>query len=87
MFPLDFEEFLLANGFNRFAIDVMREKFIAGESLDAAAHEKVMDLFKKYLLIGGLPDVVNSFVTDTNIVKARANHHYNPPYKDEDATN
>ena len=74
MFPLDFEEFLLANGFNRFAIDTMREKFLAGESLDAAAHEKVMDLFKKYLLIGGLPDAVNSFIADTNIVKVRAIH-------------
>ena len=75
MFPLDFEEFLLANGFNPFAIDVMREKFLAGESLDAAAHEKVMDLFKKYLLIGGLPDAVNSFVADINIVKVRTIHH------------
>jgi predicted AAA+ superfamily ATPase len=74
MFPLDFEEFLLANGFHRIAIDKMYEKFLAGESLDAAAHDKVMDLFKKYLLIGGLPDAVNSFITDTNIVKVRAIH-------------
>ncbi len=71
MFPLDFEEFLQANGFNQFAIDAMREKFLAKESLDAAAHEKVMDLFKKYLLIGGLPDAVNSFIADTNIVNVR----------------
>ncbi|MBQ9189052.1 MAG: AAA family ATPase [Clostridia bacterium] len=71
MFPLDFEEFLLANGFSRFAIDAMREKFFAKESLDAAAHEKVLDLFKKYLLIGGLPDAVNSFIADTNIVNVR----------------
>lgn len=74
MFPLDFEEFLLANGFNRFAIDMMHEKFLTGESLDAAMHEKVMDLFKKYLLIGGLPDAVNSFIADTNIVKVRTIH-------------
>ncbi len=44
MFPLDFEEFLLANGFNRFAIDMMHEKFLAGESLDAAMHGKVIPL-------------------------------------------
>ncbi len=74
MFPLDFEEFLYANGFNRFAIDMMREKFLAAESLDAAAHEKVMDLFRKYLLVGGLPDAVNSFIADSNIVKVRAIH-------------
>ncbi len=71
MFPLDFEEFLLANGFSQFAVDVMREKFLAKESLDTAAHEKVLDLFKKYLLIGGLPDAVNSFVAETNIVNVR----------------
>ena len=71
MFPLDFEEFLLANGFSQFAVDAMREKFLAKESLDAAAHEKVLDLFKKYLLIGGLPDAVNSFIADTNIVNVR----------------
>ena len=75
MFPLDFEEFLLANGFNRFAIDMMREKFLAGESLDAAVHAQVLDLFRKYLLIGGMPDAVNSFVADANIVKVRTIHN------------
>ena len=74
MFPLDFEEFLLANGFHRSAINMMREKYLSGESLDAAAHERVMDLFKKYLLIGGLPDAVNTFLADTNIVKVRTIH-------------
>ena len=75
MYPLDYEEFLLANGFNPVAIDLMREKFIAAESLDPAAHEKVLDLFKKYLLIGGLPDAVNAFTADTNIAKVRAIHN------------
>ena len=71
MFPLDFEEFLLANGFNSYAIDTLREKFFAGESLDTASHERMLDLFKKYLLIGGLPDAVNSFLADTNIYNVR----------------
>ncbi len=74
MFPLDFEEFLLANGFHRSAINMMREKYLSGESLDAAAHGRVLDLFKKYLLIGGLPDAVNTFLADTNIVKVRRIH-------------
>ena len=74
MFPLDFEEFLLANGFGRYAIDGMRQAFAAGQSLDEAAHARVMDLFKKYLLIGGLPDAVNSFLADTNIVRVRSIH-------------
>lgn len=71
MYPLDFEEFLLSQGFNKFAIDAMRKKFEAKESLDEATHLKVMDLFKKYLLVGGLPDAINSFNADKNIVKVR----------------
>lgn len=72
MFPLDFEEFLLANDFGRSAIDALRKKFLAHESLDDAAHNRVMDLFRKYLLVGGLPDVVNTYLVTTNIVSVRA---------------
>ena len=60
MYPLDFEEFLISQGFNSFAIGALKNKFERQESLDEATHEKVMDLFKKYLLVGGLPDAVNS---------------------------
>ncbi len=74
MFPLDFEEFLLANGFNEFAIEGLREKFKSSESLDEGMHSKVMGLFKKYLLIGGMPDAVNSFISEQNIVKVRRIH-------------
>ncbi|MDY3978958.1 MAG: AAA family ATPase [Tidjanibacter sp.] len=72
MFPLDFEEFLLANDFGRSAIDALRQKFHARESLDEAVHNRVMDLFRKYLLTGGLPDAVNTFLSTTNIVSVRA---------------
>lgn len=72
MYPLDFEEFLLSQGFNNYAIDAMRKKFEARESLDEATHSKVMDLFKKYLLVGGLPDAINSYTKDKNIVSVRS---------------
>ena len=72
MYPLDFEEFLIANGFGELAIGMMYRKFRALESLEEAAHNKVMDLFKKYLLVGGLPDAVNSYLKDKNIVNVRA---------------
>lgn len=71
MYPLDFEEFLFANGFNDFAINSLKTKFKKLESLDETTHNKVLDLFKKYLLIGGLPDAVNSFVSKKNIVEVR----------------
>jgi len=71
MYPLDFEEFLLANGFNAFAVSSLKSKFEKLESLEESTHNKVLDLFKKYLLIGGLPDAVNSFLDKRNIVEVR----------------
>lgn len=71
MYPLDFEEFLLANGFNAHAMQSLYKKFLSLESLDEAVHARLMDLFKKYLLVGGLPDAVNSYLADKNIVNVR----------------
>ncbi|MCI5791084.1 MAG: AAA family ATPase [Clostridiales bacterium] len=71
MYPLDFEEFLYANGFNEYAINAIEAKYRSGESLDEATHDTVMKLFKKYLLVGGLPDAVNSYLKDYNIVNVR----------------
>lgn len=71
MFPLDFEEFLYANGLNQFAINALRGKFEKMESLDEAMHTKIMDLFRKYLLVGGLPDAVNRYLADKNIMSVR----------------
>ncbi|MDE7433004.1 MAG: AAA family ATPase [Lachnospiraceae bacterium] len=71
MYPLDFEEFLLANGFNEIAIQGLYKKFIDLESLDESVHARLIDLFKKYLLVGGLPDAVNSYIADKNIMNVR----------------
>lgn len=71
MFPLDFEEFLYANGMSRMAVSAMRKKFEKREALDEAMHNKMMDFFRKYLLVGGLPDAVNSYLSDHNIQLVR----------------
>ena len=62
MFPLDFEEFLYANGMNEVVITSLKKKFDRLESLDVNMHNKMIDLFRKYLLVGGLPDAVNSYL-------------------------
>ena len=72
MYPLDFEEFLLANGIGTYAIDVMKKKFASLESLDESTHDKILGLFKKYLLVGGLPDAVNEYLLSQNIQHVRA---------------
>ncbi|MCL2326894.1 MAG: AAA family ATPase [Bacteroidetes bacterium] len=71
MYPLDFEEFLWANNFGKEAIKNLRRKFLARESLPENIHNKVMDLFKKYLLAGGLPDVVNTYLETKNVMRVR----------------
>lgn len=71
MFPLDFEEFLYANGMNGQVISAMHNKFQRLESLEEPTHNRIMDLFRKYLLIGGLPDVVNTYITTKNIQQVR----------------
>ena len=72
MFPMDFEEFLYANGVGKIAVESMREAFNKLQSLPDAIHNKIMDLFKKYLIVGGLPKAVETFVESCNIVEFRA---------------
>ena len=71
MFPLDFEEFLYANGMNALVVSSLRKKYERQESLDEATHAKVLDMFRKYLLVGGMPDAVNAFVDEKNIQLVR----------------
>ena len=72
MYPMDFEEFLYANGVGKEAVSEMRCRFERGEPLPENLHLKMLDFFKKYLLVGGLPKAVDTFVESRNIVKFRA---------------
>ncbi len=71
MFPLDFEEFLYANGMNEIVVSSMRKKFENMEALDEQTHNKIMDMFRKFLLVGGLPDAVNAYIETKNIQAVR----------------
>ena len=71
MFQLDFEEFLIANGFGTEAIAMMRRNYENRQSLSEEQHNHVLDLFRRYLLVGGLPDAVNTYLESHNIVKVR----------------
>ena len=74
MYPLDFEEFLLANGIGKLVLETMRACFDELKPLPDALHNKILDLFKKYLIVGGLPDAVNTFVEHQNIMLIRSIH-------------
>ncbi len=71
LYPLDFEEFLMANGVGQEVLDHLRECFDNRQSLDSALHNIIFKHFKRYLLCGGLPDAVNTFLSTDNIVELR----------------
>lgn len=56
MYQLDFEEFLIANGFGKTAVDHLLKSYENKISLSEETHNKVLSLFKRYLLVGGMPD-------------------------------
>lgn len=72
MYPMDFEEFLIANGVGSTFIDEMRTRFLRQEALPEALHNRIFDLFRKYLIVGGMPDAVNTFVSTQNILEIRS---------------
>jgi uncharacterized protein len=74
MYPLDFEEFLYANGVGEDAVSDMRQRFENNEGLPDNIHSKMLDYFKKYLLVGGLPKAVDVFIESRNIVEFRSIH-------------
>ncbi len=71
MYPMDFEEFLLANSFGEVAINHLRESFNNNVTLDEAIHNKLLHLFKTYLYVGGMPDAVKTYVESKNVFKIR----------------
>lgn len=71
MYPLDFEEFLLAMGCGKETIDGVRKKFLAGESLNESLHNYMLQQFRLYLLVGGLPEAINKFLENRNMMHVR----------------
>lgn len=71
MYPLDFEEFLIANDFGKEGIDSLREHFKDLKSVPLGIHNRVMGLYKRYLLVGGLPEAVNKFLDTRDLNQVR----------------
>ncbi|HIZ84936.1 MAG TPA: ATP-binding protein [Candidatus Coprenecus stercoravium] len=67
MYPLDFEEFLWANGISDAVIDVVRSCFESEKAVPDGIHKVMMDLLYRYIIVGGLPEVVNCFLETRNI--------------------
>ncbi len=62
MSPLDFEEFLWANGIAEVVIDSLKKNITQVAPVPEALHKKMRQLLLQYTVVGGMPDVVQTFV-------------------------
>lgn len=62
MRPMDFEEFCWAVGVPSFALNQVRQSFDQQHSLPAYLHEHLLSQWRKYLIVGGMPEIVQQFV-------------------------
>lgn len=69
MHPLSFEEFILANSVNPKIIDYLRTSFKNLTPIDEEIHKSMMELFNLYLLVGGMPEVVDTYLKFNNLQK------------------
>ena len=67
MYPLDFEEFLWANGIDERVIGSVKSCFENEKAVPEGVHKVMMDLLYRYVIVGGLPEVVNCFLKSKNI--------------------
>ena len=66
MYSLDFEEFLWACGYDAAAIETLHEYYQTGKTIPAAIHEKYEALFREYIVVGGMPEVVADYAVNSD---------------------
>ena len=67
MYSLDFEEFLWANGIGESDISGLKQNFVSGKPVLPAIHARMMELFRDYILVGGMPKAVSEFISSNNL--------------------
>jgi predicted AAA+ superfamily ATPase len=67
MFPLDFEEFIRAVGVSDMVIDHLRDAWNNRTAVDGYVHTKIMELFRLYLIVGGMPAAVSKYTKTNNL--------------------
>ena len=70
MKTMDFEEFLWANGYGEETISHLENYFEKKETIPSSIHEKMKQLFKEYMCVGGYPEVVLDYVSSHNFSSA-----------------
>ena len=72
MFPLDFEEFITCVGINDNVIATVKEAWTKRRPVDDFIHNKMMELFRLYLIVGGMPAAVSKYLESNNLQEVLA---------------
>ena len=67
MYPMDFEEFCIANGMQAQTFDYLQECYFQKQRITEAIHKTMSELFKYYIIVGGMPNVVQTFINTHDI--------------------
>ncbi len=67
MYPMDFEEFMIANEISKVTLDMLENKYQKCEPVDDFIHQKLLSLFYIYLIVGGMPDAVKKYIETKDI--------------------
>lgn len=67
MYPMDFEEFMIANSVSQTTLDMLEEKYVRLEPVDDFIHQRLLAMFFVYLIVGGMPDAVRTYVETKDI--------------------
>lgn len=65
MYPMDFEEFLYTQSMGEHLVNMIKECFEKNEPMDSIMHEKLNNLYREYLCIGGMPEIVEDYVSNS----------------------
>lgn len=71
MFPLDFEEFLWANGIEDSLIALLKQCLEDERPVPEALHQRMRDLLLQYVVVGGMPHIVDQFIKEKNVAFVR----------------
>ena len=67
MYPMDFEEFMVANNVSKTTLEMLKEKFETCSPVDEFIHQKLLNMFFVYLIVGGMPDAVRTYIETKDI--------------------
>ena len=67
MYPLDFEEFIMCMGINENVVTSLRDTWEQRIPVDDFVHAKLMELFRLYLIVGGMPAAVSKYLESNNL--------------------